>query len=421
MSVVPFWVNKNAKWSPESASPPTKKLRLVRFAREESFPAGFAAEALSLEQIGGVVAEWSDLAKRSLEPNAFLEPGFALSAARHFPTSARPVFVAVWQEASAVHARKLMALCPVTLPGELVGDGLARVWLHKQAATATPLVDRENAHAALKTLLSWFEKNLPDVSGVVFPKLPHDGPTYAALVAAARWTGRRSRVMENHDRAIFRCGESADETFKRAGNSKTLPELRRRRRRLEELGRLEHRRISSPAEVRQATEEFLALEASGWKRNRGALLLEPSLSTFVRSATRLLASEGKCHIHRLSLDGRPIAMGIVLDSGGRSYFWKIAYDEEFRSQAPGLELAYEITKAQTSRGDVDMTDSCAIADHPMINKIWPDRETVCDLVVQARAERFRSFDAACKTESARRALRALAKRAAIRLLKRRSS
>jgi hypothetical protein len=270
-------------------------------------------------------------------------------------------------------------------------------------------------------LLAWFERNLQGASGIVFPKIVQSGPTFAALAAVARASGRGTRILESYERAVLTHGESADDAFRRAGNNKTLPELRRRRRRLEELGRVEYKRFTSPDEVRRAIEEFLTLEASGWKRDRGALLMEPALATFVRSSMRLLAREGKCQIHRLSLDGRPLAMGIVLESGGRSYFWKIAYDEEFRSQAPGLELAYEITKAQTSRGDIDMTDSCAIANHPMINKIWPDRLVICDLVVQLRAEQPHFFANACRTESARREIRALAKRAATRLLKRRSS
>jgi CelD/BcsL family acetyltransferase involved in cellulose biosynthesis len=301
------------------------------------------------------------------------------------------------------------------------GGPLARAWLHKQAALATPLVDRENAHAALEKMFAWFEQNLPAAAGVVFPKIAQSGPTFAALTAAAQRSGRKTHILESYERAVLSHGQSADEAFRRAGDRKTLAELRRRRRRLEELGRLEHKRLTSPDDVRRATEAFLALEASGWKRGRGAFLSEPSLSTFLRSATRLLAREGKCQIHELTLDGRPIAMGIVLESAGRSYFWKIAFDEEFRSQAPGVELAYDVAKAQTARGDLDMTDSCAIPDHPMINRIWPDRLAICDLVVQSRLERPHSFAAACRAETARRDIRALAKRAAIKLLKRRSS
>mgnify|MGYP000884397543 CR=1 FL=1 len=41
---------------------------------------------------------------------------------------------------------------------------------------------------------------------------------------------------------------------------------------------------AAPDDVKQSTEEFLTLEASGWKRNRGAFLSEPALATFLRSA-----------------------------------------------------------------------------------------------------------------------------------------
>ena len=358
---------------------------------------------------------------RALEPNAFYEPAFALSAARHFAVKSRPLFLAVWSPPTNGEEGRLICLCPITPPANLLGDGLAHAWLHKQAALSTPLLDRKHAVAALEALLAWFESDLSGVSGFVFSRIAQDGPTFAALKAAALATGRRLRILDSFERAVLSHGQSADEAFRRAGNSKTLPELRRRRRRLDEFGHVEHKRLSSPDEVRRGTEEFLTLEASGWKRGKGALLSEPSLTTFIRSATRLLAREGKCQIHKLTLDGRPIAMGIVLESAGRSYFWKIAFDEELRSQAPGVELAYEVTKAQTERNDLDLTNSCAIPNHPMINRIWPDRIRICDVVVQTRVERLQSFTNACRTESARRSIRDLAKRAAIRLTKRKVS
>ena len=111
--------------------------------------------------------------------------------------------------------------------------------------------------------------------------------------------------------------------------------------------------IPTPVEIPRATEDFLALEASGWKAQRGALLGHPSLATFVRSATRLLAREGKCQIHSLELDGKPIAMGVVIESGGRAYFWKIAYDEAWRAQAPGVQLVYALTETQTQRAEIE--------------------------------------------------------------------
>jgi CelD/BcsL family acetyltransferase involved in cellulose biosynthesis len=415
---VPFWVSKPSPFAVgEGMTPPYAAPRIVWPSSGERSANGFLVQAFSVERMEEHIDDWRDLTARALEPNAFFEPAFALPAARHFHAKSRPLFVTVWKEMGEGKRKRLMALCPISPTRGF----LARAWLHKQAALATPLVDRDNAVSALKELFAWFEQNLQGASGILFPKIPQTGPTYAALMSAARAAGRETRLLESHERAVLLHGESADEAFRRAGGAKMISELRRRRRRLEELGRVEYNRVSSPDEVRVALEEFLTLEASGWKRDRGALLMEPSLATFVRGSMRLLAREGKVQIHRLSLNGRPVAMGIVLESAGRAYFWKIAYDESFRSQAPGLQLSYEVTKTQTARRDIDLTDSCAIADHPMVNRIWPERLVICDLVVQLRPERPRYFANACRTESARREIRALAKRAANRLLGRKSS
>jgi CelD/BcsL family acetyltransferase involved in cellulose biosynthesis len=382
---------------------------------------GFSAEALNADEMEDYQKDWADLAKRALEPNAFFEPGFALAATRLFPARSRPLFIAVWKEEPGLKRRRLMALCPVIASKSMFGDGLARVWLHKQAALATPLLDRLQAAAALDALFGWLERYMPTASGIVFHKIGRSGPTFEALMAAAQSANRQTDIFEEYQRAVFIHGEDADEAFEKASSRKALKELYRRRRRLEELGHVEYLQFTKPDEVRRAVEDFLVLEASGWKKGRGALLSQAALATFFRSATRALAHERKCQIHSLTLDGRPLAMGVVLESGGRAFFWKIAYDEAYRSQAPGVELVHSLTKAQTARADLDMTDSCAIANHPLIDRVWPQRIGLCDLVVQLQAGRARAFAQACRGEARRRSIRAFAKSAVVRFLNRKVS
>jgi CelD/BcsL family acetyltransferase involved in cellulose biosynthesis len=381
----------------------------------------FSTEALSAAEMENCFAEWADLARRALEPNAFFEPGFALAAVKLFPARSQPRFVAVWAEGGSLEPRRLMALYPIAPPGRMFGDRFVRLWLHKQAALATPLVDRRNAAPALAALFGWLERHMPKAPGIVFQKIARSGPTFEALLAAAQSCGRQTEILDQYARAAFFHGEDADEAFERASSRKALKELHRRRRRLEGLGRVEHLRLAKPEDVRQAVEDFLALEASGWKRGRGALLSQPLLAAFFRAATCALAGEGKCQIHSLTLDGRPLAMGVVIESGGRAFFWKIAFDEDYRSQAPGVELVHELTKAQTARADLDMTDSCAIANHPMIDRVWPGRIGVCDLAIELQAGRAPAFSRACRAEAARRRIRALVKEAIVRFLRRKVS
>jgi CelD/BcsL family acetyltransferase involved in cellulose biosynthesis len=371
-----------------------------------------------LEQLDAAQAEWAELAARAIEPNAFFEPGFALAAARHFPLRSRPRFIVVW-DGGVSGAKRMRGLFPIVTSSPLIGDGLIRLWLHKQTALATPLVDREDPQAVIAAFLDWIERRSFS-NGVVFSRTAMNGPFQKALAAAARDRGRRVETLDSYERAALLRGHEADELCLRASSGKSLRRLYRMRRRLSKLGKVDFTISVEADEIRVATEEFLVLEASGWKAGRGALLSEAALSTFLRSSTRMLARERLCKIYALRLDGRPVAMGIVIESQGRSFWWKIAYDERFGAHMPGMQLAHEITKAQLARPEIELTDSCSQANHPMIERIWPDRLTVCDYAVQLQRDREIEFLKSCRISRRRASLRGLAKRATIALLRRKA-
>lgn len=415
----PFWIANSVAAPAASLGYARARPRPRRVAGEGVLGDGFWMGTLSVEQLDDNYDAWRDLAARSLEPNAFLEPGFALQLARHAPARSRPRFVGLWRE--GVHlgeARRLVGLFALAPAGAMPGGGLARLWLDKQAALAAPLLDRDCAEDVLERFLDWLARSGP-AAGVVFPRLVEDGPLHRALLAAARRSGRAAVRLDRFERAMLAPGSDPDELWTRGAGKKALKDLQRRRRRLAEQGAVEFSIVTSPREVRDALEQFLTLESSGWKGNSGALLAHPALSAFSRGATRLLAREGKCRVARLTLAGRPLAMGVVIESRGRAYFWKIAFDEAFRAQAPGIHLLYELTRAQAARADIDMTDSCAIANHPMIDRFWPDRVAIADVAVQLRGAV--GFDAACRFDTLRRGLRASAKRIFLRLFGRKAS
>jgi hypothetical protein len=274
--------------------------------------------------------------------------------------------------------------------------------------------------AAVEALYDWLARTT-GASGIVFPRIAMNGPVRAALSAAAAASGRETRTLDEYERAVLYPNPDIEDLWTRKSSKKALKELHRRQRRLSELGPVAFRWAVSPEEVRDATEDFLALEASGWKKQSGAFLSSPSLTAFARSATRLLAHEGKCRVATLTLAGRPMAVGLVIESGGRSFFWKIAFDEKLRAHAPGIHLLYELTRAQMARGDVDMTDGCAIANHPMIDRFWPDRIGICDLAVQLPKNRPGAFVDSCNRETLRRNLRDFAKRSLRKALGRKES
>ena len=109
-------------------------------------------------------------------------------------------------------------------------------------------------------------------------------------------------------------------------------------------------------------------------------------------------------------DGRPIAAAITLRSGPHAWFWKIAYDEAFARASPGVQLTLDLTRQMLADQSLAHTDSCATAGHPMIDHLWRERLTLCDLLIAPSAASLAQFRVARQLESLRRALIATAKR-----------
>jgi CelD/BcsL family acetyltransferase involved in cellulose biosynthesis len=414
----PFWIENASTYVRDKAGPVVggfggERAESLLICEESK---GLFAETLDLEQMAAHAEAWAALAARALEPNAFFSPDFALPLARHLPARARPRFTAVW---GGEDRRDLVGLFPLAPPSPLT-PGLARIWLDKQVPLAAPLLNRECPSAALPAFLAHTRES-ERAAGLVFPRLTQGGAAHRAILAAARESNRAVETLRAFERAALLAGSDADALARRGASNKALRELHRRRRRLEEEGRVEFEWVTDPGAIEGALEEFLALEAAGWKGRRGALLRERNLAQFARCATQEMAWDGQCQIARLALDGRPLAMGVLFESFDRAYFWKIAFDEGFRAYAPGIDLVHRLTGALAARADITLTDSCAIANHPMIDRFWPDRIGVCDIAVALNPTRPLSFRAACAVERCRRALREQVKRVVNRALRRKVS
>src|SRR3569623_1998444 len=90
-------------------------------------------------------------------------------------------------------------------------------------------------------------------------------------------------------------------------------ELRRQRRRLEELAPVAFTQATGPDEVTAALQDFLMLEAGGWKGKAGSAIVDnPSIETFVRTAVAGLAADRHARVDRMLLDGRAVTATVTL-------------------------------------------------------------------------------------------------------------
>jgi CelD/BcsL family acetyltransferase involved in cellulose biosynthesis len=280
-------------------------------------------------------------------------------------------------------------------------------WTHPYAPVGVPLVDRDEADVAIGAFLDHVEAEARLPKLVVLPLITRDGPLAAALARVLARRGGASASFGTHARALL--SPRKREGYLDHITAKKLKELRRQRRRLEESGAVVHMAASGPAAAVALT-DFMVLEAAGWKgRAGGAARAHTATEAFMRQAVTALAAKGDARIDRLVHDGRPIAASITLRSGNAAWFWKIAYDETFARSSPGVQLTLDLTRDLLADATLAQTDSCATAGHPMIDHLWAERLTLCDLLIAPSGASLTHFRLARQLETLRRAVISSAK------------
>jgi hypothetical protein len=129
-------------------------------------------------------------------------------------------------------------------------------------------------------------------------------------------------------------------------------------------------------------EEFLALEAGGWKgKKRSALVTDRLHMAFAREAISNLAAVDAVRIHSIDFNGKSIASTVVLMMGGEAYTWKTAYDEAYARYSPGKLLMGELTEWHLDDANIVRSDSCAVPDHPIMSRFWQEREEMGTVII----------------------------------------
>lgn len=275
----------------------------------------------------------------------------------------RHAFIGAWIDAFAPAAR-LRVLVARDQAGQAAGlaplleerrAGL--VFLAAPANVHSPRVEwvlGEDPRGAVEAIWTHLRDRMRwDV--LVLRDVPRDGPTSLLLEEHARRDRHPTGRRESYRTPYLSLGEVAREKMVAA---KFLANLRRRMRRLQELGATSYRRVNGVEggrEDEEAVESFLerffALEAAGWKGARGtAIALDPGTLAFYRGLGRAGAREGWLSLRALELDGRPIAMHFGLLHRGVYSLPKPAYDEALAACSPGQLLLREVLAECEARG-----------------------------------------------------------------------
>ena len=327
------------------------------------------------------VGAWEDLAADALDPNPFYEPWMLLPALEAFGRGARLQFVLAYAE-----RRGSPPLLCGFFPLERVSSyrGLpvrhVRLWRYLHCFLGTPLVRRGYANLCLRSLQEWLAQDPRGAAAMEWREVTGDGRFFAALTAALDDHGASTFRSYRRERAMLcRLGDS--ETYlERALPGPSRKEFRRLERRLGEGAPLAYRTLDDAADAPRWIDDFLALEAAGWKGRGGSALACNEGGAFFRRAALEAARRGRLMMLALLRGGQPIAMKCNFLAREGSFAFKIAYDESFARYSPGTLLELENIRAFHRSATLQWMDSCAAPEHFMANRLWLDRRPLVDLI-----------------------------------------
>lgn len=345
------------------------------------------------------------LALAPSEPNAFAESWFLGPALAHLRRDREVWLIA----AHAADDGTPVGALPVTIYSRYGRMSVRHVenWAHYQCFMGTPLVaagwEESFWQAALRTLdaADWAPGFL-SITGLL-----EDGPVHRGLAQAAAGLGRPCATVHRYERAALASGLDAQTYLATHVRAKKRKELRRLANRLAELGEVRFSTLDSAAHLKDWCETFLELEAGGWKGERGAALANaPETAAFFHQAIAGAQAAGKLDFQRLDLAGRAIAMLINFNTPPGSWSFKIAYDEGLARFSPGVMIELENLARVLGNPDIAWMDSCASANHPMIDSLWAERRGIVQVTVPLAGARRRAIHALCRAaERASAALR----------------
>jgi CelD/BcsL family acetyltransferase involved in cellulose biosynthesis len=322
------------------------------------------------------IEEWRALATQAAEPNPFFEPEYVLPAAE-FIGGRRLALLVVrtsdgWSACLPIHRPRRWHRVPAPA---------VATWQHRYCFLGTPLVRADRVESAVGTMTR--ELMCQPMAFVGFDSLTDDGPVRDALRASIEDEGGGELRVDAHERAALRRRATGHDYP--SLKAKQRHELARKRRRLEdELGA--PLQMVDRAEDPEAVDEFLELEASGWKGRLGTALASVELDAqFFRAVCRSFRGLGRLHLLSLQASGERVAMACNVRAGDGVFCLKTAFDERWRRYSPGAQLMHNHVSWFHEEEGATWMDSCVEPGNELVNRLWPDRRRIVTVALPARS------------------------------------
>lgn len=335
---------------------------------------GLRAEIVGRDTLPDLYSRWAELCARSVEDTVYYTPRYARALLNTVERDTSVHFALAWDGAD------LVGLLPFTrprLPVPLVG-ATSQAWQSKYTFSCTPILDRSNPGDAATALLQAM-RSVGEHEWII-PAVNTQGPACQAMLAALGRAGHPGLFLNRFQRASLDATVNFEQHMQSGVPAKRRRDLARNRRRLEKIGTVAHKSYTLGSDLGGAVAQFLKVEASGWKGRSGtALACHDDTRQFAMDAFSKAGRHSTSRVDVLTLDGEPIAAGVIVFAGRTGFTVKCAYDETYASYSAGLLLELEVIRSFLSERWAARLDA-ATEDAHVIDSLWPGRVEVADLL-----------------------------------------
>ena len=333
---------------------------------------------------------WRDLAENAVEPNPVYGANFLVATEKHL-RGGKPIRLLIARDRDS---GALAALAPIETRDWSNGfPGRAfRMFVNPYVTLTHPLIRRDDAPVILAEML----RRLAGEGGpglLHFPFLTERRGFVAALTEVAKRDGLalsrvdgmvRPAVEPEAGKGGARYAQCYVSKSRRSNNDRRL-------RRLRETGVVDFRSVFvCETGGRAALEAFLELERASWKGAAGtALLSQETTRAFAHEAFSGANQAPRVRIRSLTLNGRPIAMALDLESQGAAYAFKAAFDPAFAHFSPGLMLDAHTASEIGENCEIRRLDSFAQTEVAQA-AVWRQEEPVASMALSLSANSARA-------------------------------
>jgi CelD/BcsL family acetyltransferase involved in cellulose biosynthesis len=251
----------------------------------------------------------------------------------------------------------------------LSGDNIALADI-----TCDPTVPIDSILTALNTYLAGNRALSWDM--ISFRHILEESPLLASSI-----TGLWRTLLRPHRGCFNLVLDQPYETYFQTLSKNTRSSLNRARKKLTEAGGGTYLSTRDPAQLLAYYQEFLEVEASGWKGAHGsgtAIKLNPAMDRFFRSLLKYFGHDGRCEIQLLKLGESTISGQFCLAIDGTLYNFKTGFREEYARLAPGQMLSEQLLMHNSGR-KTDIRNFNLVTDPPG-DRMWrPQRLQVSNL------------------------------------------